>query len=350
MFADKLRDFLLRKFNDGRTASGQAEVAIRCRFCGDSQSDHNARHLYISLGDEVNNVPPMYYCFKCSTKGILTPDVLMSLVDCSKDGEMICDLRDNNTKTVKLSKNRMRKNKTYKVYNNYIRKDKLSEAKLFYINKRLGLDLTYSDLLENKIVLNLLDLLNSNKIKEYTMYDNIVKELDDSFLGFLSMDNGFINLKNLRKKGCVSKFIDRRYTNYSIFKDSLNNSRRFYSIPTKCNLMSLVPIKIHIAEGPFDILSIFYNLNNGNREQNIYMSIGGRSYLNVINLILSGMGIINCELHLYMDNDVPEEQIKAVADLVTPIGIKVYLHRNVFPNEKDFGVKLENIKDQITRI
>lgn len=347
MFQERLRKFLLTKFPDARNASGNKEIRLRCRFCGDSSNDLKATHMYISLGGD--NKPPMYICFKCTQCGVLSPEVLRSLIDCTQNGELLHELLNHNIKVIKSSRNRLGVNKTYHIRNKYLRNDELSKAKLHYINRRLGLNLTYNDIIQNKIVLNLLDLLNSNKVDKYTRYPNIVEELDDSFIGFLSMDNGFINLKNLRKPGEVSKSIDRRYTNYSIFEAD-DNSRRFYTIPTRCNTSSPDPIHIHIAEGPFDILSIFYNLCNGNRQQNIYTSIGGKSYLNVIKLYLIGMGIMNCVFHLYVDNDVDDFEIQCVSNLLSPIGIEVYMHRNIFPGEKDFGVKLENIREQIVRI
>lgn len=345
-FQEKLREFLLNKFPDAKSASGNKEVVMRCRFCGDSTKDKKAKHLYLSLG--YDNAPPMFLCFKCKESGILTPQILMSLVDCSSDAEMLYSLRDNNSKIVKLSKNRVKGNKVYNIKNLFVRDDKLSEAKLHYINKRLGLSLTYKDIIENKIVLNLLDLLNSNNIKKYTRHEDNVKELDESFIGFLSMDNGFINMKNLRP-GKVSKYIDHEYVNYSIF-EAENNSRRYYTIPVRCNLLAKEPIHIHISEGAFDILSIFYNLRGTNRQQNIYTSIGGKAYLNVVSLYLTTIGIMNCVFHLYVDNDVPDYQIREIGNILKPLNIPLYMHRNIYPGEKDFGVKLEKIVEQIERI
>lgn len=348
MFQEKLRDFLLRKFPDAHNASGNKEVAMRCRFCGDSMDNRKATHFYISLG--VDDKPPLYFCFKCGERGKLSPEILLALIDCSQDTELIQELRNHNLKTARNAKNRLNKSKVYKLYNRFVRDDELSRAKLFYINRRLGLNLTYSDILQNKIVLNLLDLLNYNKINKYTRDRNVVEQLDDSFIGFLSMDNGFVNLKNLMKdKGKVHKSIDLRYVNYSIF-DGDDNSRRFYSIPTKCSLSSSEPIHIRIAEGGFDISSIFYNLCNGNRKQNIYTSIGGRSFLNVIRLFLTGLGVMNCIFHLYADNDMDDWELEKISSVLSPIGIPVYLHRNMYPGEKDFGVKLSKIKEQIVLI
>ena len=60
------------------------------------------------------------------------------------------------------------KNDMFNVSNFYITQSKQSMLKLLYINKRLGTNMTYSDLIANKIVLNLCDLINSNNIKELT--------------------------------------------------------------------------------------------------------------------------------------------------------------------------------------
>ena len=55
--------------------------------------------------------------------------------------------------------------------------------------------------------------------------------------------------------------------NYNLFSpDQLAGTSKYYIIPNAIDTIKLV--KIHIAEGPFDILSIFYNLNNGNKYNN----------------------------------------------------------------------------------
>ena len=92
----------------------------------------------------------------------------------------------------------------YNLVNNYISFDRISEIKLNYINKRLGTNLNYQDLIDNKVVLNLYDVLNTNNIYNYTRDQRIVSELDQYFLGFISYDNAFINMRNL-KRGGVSK-------------------------------------------------------------------------------------------------------------------------------------------------
>ena len=342
--SERLKKFLLNKFPDAKLVSGQRQIAMRCRFCGDSRKDKTAKHFYISLG--LDNKPPMYHCFKCQESGIVTPTLLKSLVDCSDDIELLLDIKHDNNESLRKGLIKKNNNVYHRIYNNII-DSKLNRVKLEYINKRLGLSLDYNELYKDKIILNLLDLLSYNHIGKFNRPIKNMEELSLYFIGFLSMDNGFVNLRNLAKPGILSKYVDYRYVNYNIF-DSLENSRRFYTIPTNCNV--LFPIDIHIAEGPFDILSIFYNLRNANRIQNIYTSAKGKAYSNVIKLYINEYGIMNANIHLYVDNDVSNDELGSAIDKSKELNYQIYIHRNIYPKEKDFGVKLENIKESIIRI
>ena len=86
---------------------------------------------------------------------------------------------------------------SYKLRNSNITKCRTSEIKLNYINSRLGLSLNYDELMSKKIVLNLNDLLYSNNINELTRDPNIVRQLDKGFIGFISQDNAFVNMRRL---------------------------------------------------------------------------------------------------------------------------------------------------------
>ena len=331
---EQLRSFLLEKLSDAIPASGGREVVVRCRFCGDSQSDRNARHLYISLGSK--DKPPMYNCFKCGEHGLLTKSVLETLVDTVDDGELVGNLNTALSKYSKMHKTHG-KNTVFNIRIDYNNTDALDDAKLLYLNKRLGLNLTYSDLVMNKIVLNLRNLIIDNHITELTRDERSVMELAESFLGFLSMNNGYVTMKNLRP-GKVSKYVDHKYVDYALF-DSENNSRRFYSIPTTVNLIDPTPIKVHIAEGCFDILGIFYHVCNGNRYQNLYINCGDKAYNNVVKMLLKEYGLINCEFYLYPDNDVQTKDI-----YINTFGRPLHIIRNRYPGEKDFGVRKSRIK------
>jgi len=344
-FREKLKEYLLDTFPTASTASGGSHIVMRCPLCGDSR-DPKSKHLYIALPTET--IPPLYYCHKCTSFGLLTAKVLRMMTSYN-DGGMGIELEQFNREFCKMPKNHILKDRlTYQIYNSYISDNDLSKAKLFYINKRLGQNLTYKDLMNNKIILNIYDLLNANNVKEYTRYESPMHDLNESFIGFISMDNAFVNMRNLRE-GKVNYTVDHKYVNYSIF-DKPDNSRRFYVLPGTVNMTDPMPIKINIGEGGFDILSVFFNLKGQDKYQNVYASIGGKAYLNIIKLFVQDIGIINCEFHIYIDNDIDDYVIYNMQEVIYPLGISLYIHRNMFPGEKDFGVPLDRIKEQITKL
>lgn len=339
--SDFIKDYLLSTFPDARLASGGSEVVMRCRFCGDSQKDMSAKHLYIKVADV-----PLFNCFKCNSAGILTDEIirkyfLSSYTD--KDMEFFYNLRSYNKNISKQIKTYNANTSSYSIRNNNITIDDNTIYKLNYINNRLGLQLTYNDLLQNKIVLNLLDLIQSNNINTLTRSKNIINNLNDDCIGFLSTDNGFVTLRNIQNN------MNFRYNVYTIF-NNIENSRKYYIIPSIIDVSIGLPINIHIAEGPFDILSIFYNLRGMDRNQNMYVAICGKSYIGTVKSILRTYGIINCIFHLYVDNDVDDYALYPIRNILHPLGIECYIHRNIFEGEKDFGVSLNKINESIKKL
>lgn len=347
-FQETLSNYLLQTFPDARLASGGSEVVMRCRFCGDSQKDNHARHLYI----KVNGDTPVYNCFKCNSRGILTPDVLRTFKPDydNSDTQMMELLKQHNVESSKALKSMRLRDHSFNIQNQYISMTHLSETKLKYINHRLGLYLTYRDLIDNKIVLNLGDLLRSNYITEYTRDDNTLGIFDKFGIGFLSLDNGFVTIKNLADPGTVPSYLDNKYNTYSIFKDV--EGYRSYMIPSMIYYDSLDPIQVHIAEGPFDILSIFYNLRSSNRHQNVYLAICGKAYFNAVQMCMNKYAFMNAEFHLYVDNDVSNNdfELMKVKNFLRQIHCNLFIHRNVYPNEKDMGVDKNHIKESVIEI
>lgn len=345
MIQDELRDILLQ-IPSAKLCSGGKELVLRCRYCEDSKNPNHA-HMYINLG--YNDTPLFFNCFKCHTSGIVTHDKLLSW-GLNVDINSMSKLITYNKSVLSLDKNRKYKNNdmVYRLNNYYISNNKLSEVKLKYINKRLGLDLTYNDLLENKIVLNLSDLLNSNNIYKYTRHENIMKELDEYFIGFISYDNAFINMRNLVSDSNKT-YINKRYVNYSIF-EKFDNTMKFYILPNSINLFNPNRIKIHIAEGPFDVLSIYYNLRK-TKEHNIYAAITGSGYVNMCKHFINTMKLINVEFHLYPDADVNKNRLFNSLQIFKDVfDIPIYIHTNIYNGEKDFGVPLSRIKEEIRKL
>lgn len=336
-----LKEYLLSRFPDARLASNGREVCIRCRFCGDSQRDKTARHLYIKVDGDT----PFYNCFKCNTSGVLTSELLKSWLPTYDENDTSAFLYlDETLKKAKASNyNKRSSNLVYMLNNTLISDTELSNAKLNYINTRLGLHLTYDDMIENKIVLNLGDVLECNHIKEYTRSRKDMQRLDQNYIGFVSYNNSMVIMRNITSDDDMN-----RYDNYNIFGNT-DNSMRYYCIPTICNYNSVEPpILVHIAEGPFDILSIFYNLRWCNRKQNIYIATCGKDYFGAVKFLLSDLGLMNFEVHVYPDADVRNEDLEYMYDALKRLNIGVYCHRNTL--YKDMGVPRERINEIVEKI
>lgn len=322
-----------------KITSGGKNILTRCKYCPDSRNMNNG-HFYIKVPMKDDLV--LFHCFKCGAKGILTPDVALQWG--ITDTSFITELSRYNKAVGGMAKNRIYKNDfvRYRMNYNFITSDELSIRKLNYINERLGTHLTFEDCRLLKIVLNLGDLLQSNRITELTRHKNIVEQLDRNFVGFLSFDNAFVSMRNLGFEK-VYEGIDKRWVNYNIF-NKYDNTQRFYTIPTQIDLFR--PVELHIAEGAFDILSIRENLR-GNISNAIFTSIGGSGYKGVIKYFMVQMKIPNLIVHIYPDNDVSRDHMLDIHDSLREFNIPMIIHRNVYPKEKDFGVPTSRINEVI---
>ena len=339
------KSFLLSNIPTAKEASGGKFVACRCFYCPDGKSK-DTKHFYIHI-PESNDDPSWYYCHKCHNTGIVTNKTLLEwgIYDNIVGQELI----NHNKKCSRSPKNNKYYNYTKLNITNNIINSELSKIKLDYINNRLGQNFSIKDLSELKICLNLLDLLNGNYIDKFTRDPRVVEQLNANFLGFISIDNSFVNMRRLCDEGLVFKSIDNRYVNYKIY-DKFDTSNRFYTIPTQVNLCSSQRLKIHIAEGPFDILSIYTNLRN--REPGIYTSIAGSNYLGITFYILNTFKVPYFELHYYPDNDKSgsNEVMDKIINVVKAFCCPIYIHRNLYPGEKDFGVSMDKIKESIIQV
>lgn len=340
------RDFLLSHIPGARRAGGNKEVLIRCRYCPDSK-DMKQAHMYLSIPQGKDEVP-YYYCQKCRAKGIVTYKKLMEwgIYDDTIAIELISHMKGI---SINPYNSKYFDREVYILYNNYITQDSLSEKKLRYLNNRLGLNLTFKDCMDMKIALNLNDVLKSNRIEKFTRSDAIINQLDANFLGFISLDNAFINMRRLCKEGKLYSSIDKRYINYSIF-GKFDNSERFYTIPKNIDLSINRRIALHIAEGPMDILSVYYNLRG--QSDDIYTCIGGNNYKGILRKFILGMRLPYLELHFYPDNDKfgSNYVMMDLMEFCRPFNYPIYVHRNVMPEEKDFGVSLNKIEERIERL
>lgn len=342
MNSDAYRKFLLSNIPSAKSAAGGREVTCRCFYCPDSSNPKSA-HFYISI-PQSEEEPSMYDCKLCHASGIVTNKTLLEWG--IYDNNVAEDLILHNRKIKVNPKNsKYFERRVYNVQNSYIQDSEVSQIKLKYINERIGTGLSYEDLKRLKIVLNLKDLLKSSNVTTLTRDPSIVDQLDINFMGFISIDNSYLNMRRICKEGLVYKSIDKRYVNYNIFNDF--NTDRFYTVPTSVDMCSTDRIKIHIAEGPFDILSIYLNCRH--MEPGIYTSVAGSNYLGVITYFIENYMLPYVEVHLYPDNDKygSKRNMEWIKRYLEPLKIPMLVHRNLYEGEKDFGVPVDRIKEAI---
>ena len=322
--------------------SSNTNFQTRCPYCGDS---HNQLHGHLSIKvDENDDSICLYRCFKCSESGILTSQV-MEDIGCplpTDDAKALDTLnRPNNKSTYGRQKPL-----NYKVP--VIINPVDYKVKIEYLNHRLGLDFTPDMIKDCKIILSIMDFFTQNKIK---IPDHInprfIKLIEENYVGFLSANN---NKMIFRKIGNNENL--RRYIKLSIDPYNTSPNNFFSLINPPIDILYTDPINIHIAEGTFDIISVKYNLDHDPSQKHLFFASCGYNFGTIIKWLIY-MGV-NTDLiiHIYSDNDKSDYENKKV--ILNPLNNcwidKVFIHRNMYDHEKDFGVPKDRIRESKLQI
>lgn len=328
-----------------KVASGGREIVIRCPFCGDSKNLRHA-HFYMSVPQSQEDIS-FYQCKRCPNHGILS-DELLRKIGCN-DSNIMIEITKHNTEVLSLPKYKsLKKINIYPLRWDLTRQDANNQNKLNYINTRIGANFSLFDLYKLKMFLNLYDIVVTNKL-ELTRHQAICDSLDKYFIGFISYDNSYCGLRKITDRELYQS-VNKRYINYSLINKT-DDRKNFYIIPTQINILDPLPVKVHIAEGQFDILSIYYNLNKCNNYQNIYIACGGKSYSQATEFILEETGIVNYELHYYPDKDVSDQEfLYSTQSKIQLLLSSIFIHRNIYNGEKDFGVPINRINEVVKQI
>lgn len=343
VFSEQLKEILLATQPMAGLASGGKMVVFRCPYCGDSRNP-KSKHFYVSLG--YDEPVSLGYCHKCNTGILVSNETLASWGIYDVNLGVMVSKAINQAKRNPNSKYRM-ENKPIFVNNTIYTPSDLTTAKANYINRRLGTNMSIEEMLKNKIVLNIYDFLNENHINKLTRNERDVDELNRAFLGFISKDNCFINMKNLLR-GKVLPSVDRKYLNYNTF-GKIDNTERFYIVPTTIDLNKPERVRVNICEGAFDALSIHYNLLD-QMEHSIVVAITGCGYFGVLDVLLSKLNLFHSEFHFYKDNDINNDIFYIIARRLKTFNIDMYLHVNTMEGQKDFGVRKELIKEEVYKL
>ena len=343
-FINMIKSFYI----NAKIASGGKEVIVRCPACGDSKDPKHA-HLYISVPQRPDEMS-LYHCKLCNRKGIVD-DLFLRKIGC-EDSRVLVDVLKHNEELKKNPKYiKLRTFDIYPLRNNWINpKYEWNKFKLDYINNRIGSAFTYEDILKLKMFLNLYDVLNQNKL-DLTRDPRVTDALNQHFIGFISYDNSYSILRKCDNAE-LYRTLNKRYINYNLI-NKFESNKDFYVLPTKINIEDPIGVNIHIAEGVFDVLSIYHNLNGCNQYNNIYISAAGKSYYQALQFILEETGIINYTIHIYPDYDVTEYELnKLIISRIIILPSNIVIHRNGYANsdgtiEKDYGVPANRIKDTV---
>lgn len=334
-----IRDKLINELDVSHPV-GPYMVVTRCPFCGDSKKDRKKGHFYVKLDTRNEDEPILYICHRCNESGILNPSVMrtLELNDLEVNGALI----SYNNKALKNSNKRL--GITDNFYNFKVPmpnlENPLSYKKRDYINNRLGLNLSFEELVNLKTVFSLGQFLRVNEIERYTLKQERMTLLHTNYVGFLSTRNEFINFRNLYKDKNL------RYDKYSIL-GGIDQSRKFYTIPNKIDLLTTKTINLNLAEGTFDIFGVYHHIMDREKENMIYASVNGSSYLSVIKYFI-GMGVIgNVNINIFSDSGLDHNfyryNLKSIAPWVNDVNVFHNTHYDE-NGKADYGVPANKIK------
>lgn len=311
---------------------GDVRVKTRCILCGDSKKDMNKKRLYI-LCDPYDNDVVTYICFNCGEYGMLTVDMLNEITgddtDLSNLLRRINRLATFDSKNTKV--NKYKNNRVIPVTIPTPKKIPSTLNKIKYLNNRIGYPIPVEDYQKLKLIFDMREFLEINHISVPKKYEFLIPQFTSDYIGFLSVKNEYVILRDITGKH-KEKY---RYVKYNLFGIQ-SNAHAFYTITNSVNTISQKPIHIIMAEGPIDILSIVYNMYNGIKPDNVFISTNnGTFYHPAMYYINKGLVGSNIFIDIYRDSDsiMNYRLLKKQVQIFTK-NFRVY--RNAIG--KDFGV------------
>ena len=329
---------------------GDAQLSVRCPFCGDSMKNADSTHFYIKINTRNEEEPIMYHCFKCDIGGIMRPEVLRML-EVNNLG-LNSSLIKFNKKAIKtISKaNNFRDNKLNFIIPSTF-EDDIAYQKKAYLEGRLGRSFTFKELENLRVILRLSHFLKVNEITKLTCHKAKAMMLNKDYIGFLSTRNEFIDFRKVNPSA-----IGKRYEKYRVV-DLLDQTRKFYTIPNEIDLLTTDTITINITEGVITLLGVYFNVRKEQKENQIYVAASGSGYENAIKYFIRKGVIGDVVVNVYADRDKPKYFIKKQIRDIQPWVKEVNLFYNNYKDpqtkkyENDFGVtkdRIEVIRERLT--
>lgn len=289
---------------------------IRCPFCGDSQKNPRDAHLYIKCSDDPNE-PLLYNCFlaNCGAKGRVNKAFMDRLKIKSKYEESLSDKRYNRISIIKDMN-----------INILSGTPDLSSIQVKYIEKRLGSGFTSEDYDRFKIIWNM------NSIFPYISSERIKNTLPNNTDSITFISD---NKSTLLSRGFMED------DDWKKIKITPVEDKSFYTIKSTFDLFTRDKIVVNIAEGIFDILSVYKNFNDGTNS--VFIAVLGPDYYSGIDYaIMKGLIGNNVIIKLYIDNNIEVTKMKKYLKKYKWLFNDILIYQNIM--YKDVGVKVDKIK------
>lgn len=315
-------------------AAGKKELVLRCPYCGHTSSA-GKKHMYIGLSKDK---PYMFNCFKCEAGGLVNRTFL-NLLDI-RDEELIQAI-DIHNKEMRLSRgnsyssNRIREPQV--AYDAFEVNYDIYPDKVNYINSRLGTNLSVSEMMNMKIIFDF-SFFKRQIMRYLGATESDFERIQRDYVGFLSVNNTSLSMRCIRQTDSKYRYLICKLDDRDIYNKA-------FCIPSSIPYTS-DRIMVHIAEGQFDIISIYNNMTN--RSTGIYFAAAGNKYSAILKYILS-KGIMYMDIHLYFDNDQAGEIAKRQIEYFIKNNIAFFRGSRVFAHvnqaDKDYGVSIDKIQD-----
>lgn len=328
-------DFILENIPNREKASHGRELIGSCPICGTPK-----KKLYIGPFDDSEK-PITYNCYICKASGLVDENFLSI---CKVSANLDYEVWKENSKGSGMKQHNTSKDFVYQLNPYFVTQNELTDLKLKYINDRLGTQLTYKDCADNRIVLNIMDLLNGNNINYYSRPQQAMEQLNNYFIGFMTRSCSMVNMRNLVFGKETNKnfhpSMQSKYVNYKIFNNSPEDD--FYLLP--CTIDVSKHVKVFIAEGPMDVLGIKYNLIKST-DNCLYIAGKGKAYRAGLLWAIMQLASSDVEFHLFPDKDVSNGDIRKIFEEFSYLRYRYFIHNNKHSDEKDYGVPEWRISD-----
>lgn len=297
------------------------QFRIRCPICGDSKKNPNDCHCYIKCSNDITE-PILYNCFLCNSSGRVNKWFMEKLEADTRIIDEVQEKRYNHIQTIQNGDSKLMTGNV-----------NMNSRQVKYITKRLGSGFTEEDYARFKIVWTFDPIyrhVNDRKIRN-TLPNN------HNSISFLSDDKTAVFTRSFNEEG-------HRWR-----KIRLSNSdhHSYYFIQTTIDLFTKDDIVVNIAEGVFDILSVYKNFNDG--PKSIFMAALGSDYIGALDyVIMKGFIGSNVIIKIYIDNGINESTLYERLAQYKWLFKAIFTYKNM--REKDVGVNRDMIKLEEKRV